>query len=144
MIRLVIVFLVTFGLVACEKEKVRVTSISFVDDLDRGSGNFDRMVKICFNQPLEDDYYHKFKVVTQQGFKLSGEAKLRPLASNPDAKCHIRNLYNYINRDSPPGARQLIKDYVVPGNIHQALVQVYFEKPDGNVVPISERLVSDI
>lgn len=137
-----IALLMVFLLGGCgEKPVVKVTSIAFIDNLDKGSGNFDRMVKICFDQPLKGDYFHKLTVVSQQGFKLSGGAPLKPLASKPDTLCHHRNLYNYINRDSPPNARQMIKDYLVPGNINQVLVQVYFNRPEAKEVPISEVLL---
>lgn len=128
----------------CEKPKVVVTSVSFVDDMDRGSGNFDRMINICFREPLTADYYHDLTIVSKEGVKIKGGTPLKPLASNPDEKCHLRNLYNYINKDSPPGARQMIKDYMVPGNIHQVLIQIYFEKPVGKEIPISEKLYSDL
>ncbi|WP_319380346.1 hypothetical protein [Thiomicrorhabdus sp.] len=138
--------LVSFSLLlnGCSKEPVKLISAAIVTDLDKGSGNFDRVLRICFDKPLRSDYYHKVVIVTKDNFKLSGEGVLRPLASAPDSRCHLRNIYLYINKSSPVDARQLIKDFIVPGNIKQLLVQVYANKPEGKELPISERLFSDL
>lgn len=139
-----IALLVTALLSGCSKEPIKITSAELVDTLDKGSGNFDRMLKICFDKPLTSDYYHRIKIITSQSYKLEGDGILKPLASDPDARCHFRNLYNYINKDSPVGARQLIKDYMVPGNIHQLLIQVYPDVPDGKQKPMSQVLYKDL
>lgn len=137
--------LLTFlGLSACSKPPVKIVSAKIVDNLDRGSGNFDRMLQICFDEPLSADYYHKVIIITQQSYKLDGGNMLRPRASDPDNKCQLRNLYNYIHKDSPVGARQMIKDYMTPGNISQLLVQIYADKPQGNELPIAEKLFKDL
>lgn len=124
----------------CSKEPVELESAQIVSSLDKGSGNFDRVLQICFKQPLSDTYYHKVVILTKESVKITGEGFLRPLASDPDNKCQLRNLYTYIHKDSPIGARELIKDYVVPGNIRQILVQVYYAKPEGKERPITERV----
>ncbi|MDX1795254.1 MAG: hypothetical protein R3219_00905 [Hydrogenovibrio sp.] len=136
--------LAVLSLTACSKEPVKIVSAKFVDNLDKGSGNFDRMLQICFDKPLSSDYYHHVVIITQQSFKLEGGNIIRPLASDPDSKCVLRNLYNYINKDSPVGARQMIKDYMTPGNINQLLIQVYYEKPEGKEKPIAEALFKDL
>ncbi|MBF6057553.1 MULTISPECIES: hypothetical protein [Thiomicrorhabdus] len=128
----------------CSKEPIKLTSASIVTDLDKGSGNFDRVLKICFDKPLKSDYYHKIVIVTNDNFKFSGEGVLRPLASAPDSLCHLRNIYLYINKSSPVDARQLIKDFIVPGNVKQLLVQVYNQEPEGKELPISERVFNDL
>ncbi|WP_232023471.1 hypothetical protein [Thiomicrorhabdus aquaedulcis] len=123
--------LLTLGLIssflllgACSKAPVTLTSAQIVGSLDKGSGNFDRVLQICFKEPLKSDYFHKVVIITKEDVKITGEGMLRPLASDPDNKCHLRNVYLYIHKDSPVDARQLIKDYVVPGNVRQVLVQV--------------------
>ncbi|MBD3822028.1 MAG: hypothetical protein JXR47_08225 [Thiotrichales bacterium] len=131
-------------LTACSKDPVKIVSAKLVDNIDRGSGNFDRMLQICFDKPLTSDYYHKVIIVTQQNFKLEGGNMLRPLASDPDNKCMLRNLYNYINKDSPVGARQMIKDYMTPGNISQILIQIYDDKPEGKGKPIAQALFKNL
>ena len=128
----------------CSKEPVKLQSAQIVASLDKGSGNFDRVLMICFDQPLSSDYYHKVTILTKESVKVSGEGTLRPLASDPDNKCQLRNVYTYINKDSPIGARELIKDYVVPGNISQILVQIYNEKPEGKERPISEKVFKNL
>lgn len=135
-----IMVLAFLSLTACSKDPVNVVSVKLVDNLDKGSGNFDRMLQICFDKPLTANYYHHVVIVTKQSFKLEGGNILRPLGSDPDSKCLLRNLYSYINKNSPVGARQMIKDYMTPGNIKQVLVQVYDEKPKGKEKPISEAL----
>lgn len=140
----VTVGILVFLLVGCSKDPVEITTARLVDNLDRGSGNFDRMLEICFKKPLTSSYYHKIKVVTNQAYKLEGGSLLRPLASDPDAKCYYRNLYNYINKDSPVGARQMIKDYMVPGNISQLLIQIYDDEPEGKELPVDEALFKNL
>lgn len=128
---------------ACEKEKVELTTVSLIDK-DKGSGNFDRMIEICFTKPITSDYYHQIIIVTHQSYKLKGASTLKPLASDPDNKCQTRNLYNYINRDSPIGARDMIKDYMYSGNISQLLIKIYNEKPEGKERPMTERLYKNL
>ncbi|GEM_PF-1223658 len=135
-------FLVT--LTGCSKAPVTLTSVQFLENLDRGSGNFDRVLKICFSEPLKDTYYHKVAIVTKENVKISGGGFLKPLASDPTSKCHLRNVYSYINKDSPVEARQLIKDYVVGGNVSQVLIQVYNDKPKGKELPIAEKLFRNL
>ncbi|WP_024850271.1 hypothetical protein [Hydrogenovibrio kuenenii] len=128
----------------CSKDPVKIVSAKLVDNIDKGSGNFDRMLQICFDKPISSDYYHTVVIVTQQNFKLSGGNTIRPLASDPDNKCMLRNLYNYINKDSPMGARQMIKDYMTPGNISQVLIKIYDEKPEGKELPIAQALFKNL
>jgi len=128
----------------CSKDPVKLTSAKVVSGLDKGSGNFDRVLQICFDKPLSSTYYHKIAIVTKENIKITGSGNLRPLASDPDNKCHLRNVYLYIHKDSPPDARQLIKDYIKPGNIQQVLVQVFNEKPEGKELPIAEKVFSGL
>ncbi|WP_029406651.1 hypothetical protein [Thiomicrorhabdus sp. Milos-T2] len=131
-------------LVGCSKDPVKITSAKVVSGLDKGSGNFDRVLQICFDKPLTSNYYHKIAIITKENVKITGFGTLRPLASDPDNKCHLRNVYLYIHKDSPVDARQLIKDYVLPGNIKQVLVQIYNEKPEGKELPIAEKIFTGL
>jgi hypothetical protein len=124
----------------CSKEPVKLTSAKIVSSLDKGSGNFDRVLQICFTKPTSSTYYHKVVIVTKEDVRITGEGLLRPMASDPDNKCHLRNIYLYIHKDSPMEARQLIKDYVVPGNISEVLVQIYNSEPEGKELPIAEKV----
>lgn len=128
----------------CSKEPLKLQSAQIVASLDKGSGNFDRVLMICFDQPLKSSYYHKVTILTKESVKITGEGFLRPLASDPNNKCQLRNIYSYIHKESPFGARELIKDYVVPGNISQILVQVYYDKPEGKERPMAERVFRDL
>lgn len=132
------------GLSGCSKEPVTLQSAQIVENLDKGSGNFDRVLMICFNHPLTDTYYHKVTILTKESVKISGEGLLRPLASDPDNKCQLKNIYTYINKDSPIGARELIRDYVIPGNVSQILIQVYESEPEGKERPITERVFKNL
>lgn len=131
-------------LAGCSKDPVKIVSVQIVDDMDKGSGNFDRVLKICFEKPLTSEYYHKIMIITNEAFKMDGGSMLRPMASDPSNKCQFRNLYSYIHKDSPLNARQMIKDYVRPGNISQLLIQVYYDKPEGKEIPADERLFKNI
>ncbi len=130
--------LVSLG--GCSKGPVQLTSAQIVSSLDKGSGNFNRVLQICFTEPLTSTYYHKVVIVTKENLKITGEGLLRPLASDPDNRCHLRNIYLYIHKDSPMEARQLIKDFVVPGNISEVLVQIFNDKPEGKELPIAEKV----
>ncbi|WP_373020017.1 hypothetical protein [Thiomicrorhabdus sp.] len=137
--------IITSGMLSgCSKEPITLTSAQIVADLDKGSGNFDRVLMICFNHPLTDTYYHKVTILTKESVKISGEGVLRPLASDPDNKCQLRNIYTYINKDSPIGARELIRDYVIPGNVSQVLIQVYESEPEGKERPLTERVFKNL
>ncbi len=143
LIKLALMVVLVAGLAACEKEPVELTTVSLVDQ-DKGAGNFDRMIEICFTKPITSDYYHQLIIVTHQSYKLIGGGTLKPLASDPNNKCQTRNLYNYINRDSLIGARDMIKDYMYSGNINQLLIKIFDEKPEGKERPITERLYKNL
>ncbi|MCF6253946.1 MAG: hypothetical protein L3J38_04275, partial [Thiomicrorhabdus sp.] len=51
-----------FVLTGCSKAPVTLTSVQFIESLDKGSGNFDRVLQICFSEPLKDTYYHKVAI----------------------------------------------------------------------------------
>jgi len=138
------ILLALFGLQGCSKEPVKLVSAQMVDNLDKGSGNFDRVLQICFDKPLKSTYYHKIALITREKVKISGEGSLRPMASDPDNPCYLRNIYLYINKDSPLDARQLIKDYVRQGNVRQLLVQVYYDKPEANEAPVTEKVFNNL
>ncbi|MBO1923293.1 hypothetical protein [Thiomicrorhabdus sp. 6S3-12] len=132
------------GLTACSKEPVKIVSAKMVDTMDRGSGNFDRLFEVCFDKPLTSTYYHKMVIISKENLKLEGDGLLKPMASDPDNPCYVRNLYLYINKDSPIDARALIKDYMVPGNVRQLLIQIYNEKPQGKEPPIAEKVFNNL
>ncbi|QKI90071.1 hypothetical protein [Thiomicrorhabdus xiamenensis] len=133
-----------FGLTACSKEPVKIVSAKMVDTMDRGSGNFDRLFEVCFDKPLTSTYYHKMVIISKENLKIEGDGLLKPMASDPDNPCYVRNLYLYINKDSPIDARALIKDYMVPGNVRQLLIQIYNEKPQGKEPPIAEKVFNNL
>jgi hypothetical protein len=143
MFRVFALLIIALFLGACAKEPVKLVSAKIVS-LDNGSGNFDRMLEMCFDKPLTSDYYHKIQIVSKQSYKIEGGSTLRPMHSDPDALCRHRNLYNYVSRQSPPGSRGIIKNYMVEDNIHQLLVQVYYDKPEGNSLPLDEALFSNL
>lgn len=135
---------VVLGLTACSKEPLKIVSAQMVSSLDSGSGNFDRVLQICFDHPLHSNYYHEITLITKENVKITGSGLLRPMASDPENPCYLRNLYLYIHKDSPVDARQLIKDYAVPGNVSQLLVKVYAEKPEGKELPLAEKLFKNL
>jgi hypothetical protein len=135
----------TFGLSGCAKEPVKITSVEIVTDMDRGSGNFNRVLRICFDKPIQSDYYHTMHLVTNEDFKLSGGSWIRPRASDPKNKCQLRNLYLYLGKNDPPGSRPLIDEYVRPGNVRQLMIRIYAEEPTSDKErPMEERIFSNI
>jgi len=140
----VILLLPLVLLSGCSKKPVKIISAQIVTNMDKGAGLFDRVLKVCFSNPLSSDYYHKVKIVTDNGFVIAGGNWLRPMASDPSNKCQYRNIYSYIGKNSPPNAHQMIKDYVKPGHIHQLLIQVYDDKPVGKEIPVDEKLFKDL
>lgn len=135
----------TLGLSGCSKEPVKITSVEILTDMDRGSGNFNRVLRICFDKPIKSDYYHTMNLVTNEDFKLSGGSWIRPMASDPDNKCQLRNLYLYLGKNDPPGSRPLIDEYVRPGNVRQLMIRIYAEEPTSDKErPMEERIFSNI
>ena len=133
-----------FSLGGCSKPPVKIVSAQMVTNLDKGSGHFDRVLEVCFAEPLQATYYHRITILSKEDVKISGAGDLKPMASDPDNPCYPRNLYMYINKDSPVDAKQLIKDYLMPGNLKQVLIQVYTTEPEGKELPIAERLFENL
>lgn len=143
--KLLLVSVLAVALAGCSKEPVTITSVEIKTGMDRGSGNFNRVLNICFDKPLKSEYFHTMSLVTKEGYKLSGGSWLRPRASDPKNKCQLRNIYLYLGRDDPPGSRPLIDEYVRPGNISQLLIKIYEDEPKSKKErPMTERLFSDI
>ncbi|HIQ39587.1 MAG TPA: hypothetical protein EYH46_00260 [Sulfurivirga caldicuralii] len=131
-------------LAGCGQEKIQVESVEFVN-LDRGSGLFDRAIRICFDKPIESQYWHRVVFVAKDGVKFEGEGWIRPLATAKNPKCQDKVLYMYINKDSPLDSRTLIHDHIKQGNIAQLLIQIYPDRPKNNkAVPMSEKLFRNL
>lgn len=120
-----------FWLTGCETEPVEVISVQLLTDTDRGSGNFTRVLEICLDHPvaIKSPYYHTLKVVSKDGYELKGGSWMRHTASDPKNPCQLRNLYLYLGKEDPPGSRQLIDEYLRPGNIRELQVNLYAEEP---------------
>lgn len=135
----------TFLLGGCEKEPIKISSVEILTDTDRGSGNFNRVLKICFDKPLKSSYYHTMSLVSNEDYKLEGGSWLKPMASDPNNRCQLRNLYLYLGKDAPAGSRPLIDEYVRPGNVRNLLLRIYLEEPvTGKERPLEERMFSNI
>lgn len=127
---------------ACAKEPLTIESVQILTDVDRGSGNFNRVLEICLDKPipLKQAYYHTMTLETHDGYQLSGSSWLRHRASDPRNPCQLRNLYLYLGRDDPPGSRQLIDQFVNPGQIREIVITLYDEKPEtGRERPVDQR-----
>lgn len=143
-VQLISMGLLALVLSACGQEKIQVTSLKFVN-IDRGSGLFDRAIRICFDKPIESEYWHRIFFVAKDGVKFEGEGWIRPLATAPDPKCQDKVIYMYITKNSPPDSRTLIHDHIKPGNVAQVLVQIYPDKPESpKAVPMSEKLFRNL
>lgn len=134
-----------FLLGGCEKEPIKITSVEILTDVDRGSGNFNRVLKICFDKPLKSSYYHTMSLVSNEDYKLEGGSWLKPMASDPNNHCQLRNVYLYLGKDAPAGSRPLIDEYVRPGNVRNLLLRIYLEEPvTGKERPLDERMFNNI
>jgi hypothetical protein len=107
-----------------EQPKVKIVSVEMVSS-DTGSLDFRRMVKICFDQPLTGAYHHEILLESKDGFSMKGESLLRAATSDPNNPCVLRNLNNYVNKNSPPRARDLIDHYLMKGNVASVKVSVW-------------------
>jgi hypothetical protein len=136
--------LLFMGLLACGQEKIEIVSAQFIN-LDRGSGLFDRAIRICFDKPIESRYWHHIVFVAKDGVKFEGQGWIRPLATAKDPRCQDKVIYMYVDRNSPLDSRTLIHDHIKEGNISQLLVQVYPERPKNEkTVPMSEKLFRNL
>lgn len=144
MMRWLAVMVLTVLLTGCGQEKIQVESVEFIN-LDRGSGLFDRAIRICFDKPIKSKYWHRIVFMAKDGVKFEGEGWIRPLATAKNPKCQDKVLYMYIGKDSPPDSRTLIHEHIKQGNIAQLLIQVYPDRPDNDkAVPMSEKLFRNL
>lgn len=143
-----LMFVVSFGLSGCsQNSELRIESAQILVDVDRGSGNFSRVLEICLNEPLKlrKSVYHTMSIETHDGYQLTGGSWLRHQASDPNNPCQLRNFYLYLGRDDPAGSRQFIDDYIQPGNIKRLELRLYLDDPaEPGVLPISQRVFENI
>jgi hypothetical protein len=111
-------------LTACEAEKISLKTVEMVSQED-GSPDFRRMIKYCFDKPLGGGYYYEVSIESKDGFILEGTGVLRPAASNPDDPCILRNMNQYVNKKSPPRARDLIERYLAKGNVELVHITIW-------------------
>lgn len=133
----------------CDKPVIQLKTVTLLPDTDRGSGNFNRMIEFCFNEDISARYYHTITIISQESFTLQGSGAIRPLTYvllrvKDYPNCIERNLYSYINADTPAGARDMIERFIVPGNIKKLWVRVYKEKPEGDEEPMTEVIFRNI
>lgn len=136
-----------FWLTGCEKEPVEIVSVQLLTDMDRGSGNFSRVLEICLDHPvaIKSPYYHTLSVVSNEGYELKGGSWIRHMASDPKNPCQLRNLYLYLGKEDPPGSRQFIDEYLRPGNIKQLEIKLYAEEPvTGRETPMAAKIVYNL
>ena len=107
-----------------EQPRVKVESVEMTS-IEGGSPDFRRLAKICFDQPLEGDYYHEIVFESKDGFVFEGSGKIRAAVSDPDNPCIIKNLNQYVNKNSPPRARDLIERYLGKGNVASVKLSVW-------------------
>lgn len=144
--RWLVMAVLALGLVlsGCGQEKLHIKSVRFVD-VDRGSGLFDRAIEICFDKPVESEYWHRVIFMSKDGVKFEGEGAIKPLATAKNPRCQVKIIYMYINKNSPPNARVLVHDHIKQGNIAQLLIQLYPHKPESEkAVPMDEKLFRDL
>jgi hypothetical protein len=111
-------------LAGCEQEKVKLTSVEIMSR-DDGNPDFRRLIQYCFDHPIKGGYYHEVAIESKDGFILEGYGVLRPASSDPDNKCIVRNMNQYVSKKSPPRARDLIETYLTKGNVASVRVTVW-------------------
>lgn len=126
-----------------EQPRVKVESIEMVSKED-GSPDFRRMVKICFDQPLKGDYYHEIVFESKDGFVFEGSGKIRAAASDPNNPCIIKNLNQYVNKNSPPRARDLIDRYLPKGNVALVKISVWGTESGEKGIKMDTKVFKDL
>jgi len=131
-------------LVGCgEQPRVKVESIEMVSKED-GSPDFRRLAKICFDQPLKGDYYHEIVFESRDGFVFEGSGKMRSAVSDPDNPCIIKNLNQYVNKNSPPRARDLIDRYLPKGNVASVTISVWGTESGEKGIKMDTKVFEDL
>jgi hypothetical protein len=133
----------TLMITGCEQAKVKITSVEMVS-AETGSLDFRRMIKICFDKPLSGDYHHEIVLERKDGFTLKGESILRAAVSDPNNPCILRNLNNYVNKNSPPRARDLIDHYLMKGNVASAKVSVWGDESGAKGLKMDSKVFNNL
>jgi len=126
-----------------EQPRVKVESIEMVSN-DIGSPDFRRLAKICFDQPLKGDYYHEIVFESKDGFVLEGSGKIRAAVSDPDNPCIIKNINQYVNKNSPPRARDLIDRYLPKGNVASVKISVWGTESGEKGIKMDTKVFKDL
>lgn len=109
----------------CEADKIALTSVEMVSHED-GNPDFRRMIKYCFDKSLGGSgYYYEVSIESKDGFILEGVGVLRAASSDPDNLCVLRNMNQYVNKKSPPRARDLIERYLAKGNVESVHITIW-------------------
>ena len=126
-----------------EQPRVKVESIEIISKED-GSPDFRRMAKICFDQPLKGDYYHEIVFESKDGFAFEGSGKIRAAVSDPDNPCIIKNINQYVNKNSPPRARDLIERYLPKGNVASVKISVWGTESGEKGIKMDTKVFKDL
>lgn len=126
-----------------EQPRVKVESIEMVSN-QGGSPDFRRLAKICFDQPLKGDYYHEIVFESKDGFIFEGSGKIRAAVSDPDNPCIIKNLNQYVNKNSPPRARDLIDRYLPKGNVASVKISVWGTESGEKGIKMDTKVFKDL
>lgn len=108
----------------CESDKIALKSVEMVSN-EEGNPDFRRMIKYCFDKPLGGGYYYEVSIESKDGFILEGVGVLRAASSDPDNLCVLRNMNQYVNKKSPPRARDLIERYLAKGNVESVHITIW-------------------
>jgi hypothetical protein len=136
--------LLTLTLAGCgEQEKVSIKSVEVISKED-GNPDFRRIVKICFDKPLDGAYHHEILLESKDGFKLEGHGLLRAAANDEDNPCILRNMNQYVNKKSPPRARDLIERYLDKGNVASVKVTVWGDNSGEKGAQMDTKIFSNL
>ncbi|MCI4411391.1 MAG: hypothetical protein JHC38_06920 [Thiotrichales bacterium] len=128
---------------ACgEQPKVHVVSIDMVST-ETGSPDFRRMVKICFDKPLSGVYHHEVRFESKDGFVLEGSGKIQAAVSDPDNPCILKNLNQYVTKNSPPRSRDLIDRYLAQGNVASVSISIWGDESGAKGLKMDTKVFND-
>jgi hypothetical protein len=130
-------------LTGCEAEKITLKSVEMVSN-EGGNPDFRRMIKYCFDKPLSSGYYYEVSIESKDGFILEGIGVLRAATSDPNDPCILRNMNQYVNKKSPPRARDLIERYLAKGNVASVRMTIWQGERKEDSPKMDEKRFSDL
>ncbi|OZB85748.1 MAG: hypothetical protein B7Z48_05730 [Thiotrichales bacterium 12-47-6] len=81
---------------------------------------------------------------SNDGFVFEGSGKIRAAVSDPDNPCIIKNINQYVNKNSPPRARDLIDRYLPKGNVASVKISVWGTESGEKGIKMDTKVFKDL